>query len=92
MTRHGFPGPPLVDGDLRPYSPPLDVQLTDALDRAAVRGRLGGFEVRDEDGRVDAGNWQGWLEANVRLLSDDGTQLRSHPARDVSTGWAPSRR
>ena len=48
-----------------------EVQLTGALDRAGAAGRLAGFEVREEDGRIDVGNWQGWLDANVRLFSSD---------------------
>jgi UTP--glucose-1-phosphate uridylyltransferase len=48
-----------------------EVQLTRALDRAGARGRLAGFEVRDEDGRIDVGNWQGWFDANVRLFSNE---------------------
>jgi len=47
-----------------------EVQLTEALDRTARRLGLDGVEVRAEDGRLDVGNWQGWLEANVRLLGE----------------------
>ncbi|HUY06800.1 MAG TPA: sugar phosphate nucleotidyltransferase [Acidimicrobiales bacterium] len=48
-----------------------EVQLTTALDLAASTGGLAGFVVREEDGRVDVGNWQGWQEANVRCFADD---------------------
>ena len=46
-----------------------EVQLTGALDAAAALGTLAGFLVAGDDGRVDVGNWQGWLDANVRLFS-----------------------
>lgn len=48
-----------------------EVQFTPALDEAAMKWGLAGFIVRDEDGRVDVGNWDGWLEANARLFSTD---------------------
>jgi UTP--glucose-1-phosphate uridylyltransferase len=48
-----------------------EVQLTEALHRAAESTGLVGFVVRDEDGRVDVGNWQGWLDANVRIFAED---------------------
>jgi len=54
-----------------------EVQLTDALDRTARRVGLDRVEVRAEDGRLDVGNWQGWLEANVRLLGE----LAEQPAQ-----------
>jgi UTP--glucose-1-phosphate uridylyltransferase len=46
-----------------------EVQLTDALDRAARRGGIDGSEVEPADGRFDVGNWDGWLAANVQLFS-----------------------
>jgi UTP--glucose-1-phosphate uridylyltransferase len=46
-----------------------EVQLTDALNTVALTERLVGIEVLAEDGRVDVGNWDGWLDANVRLFT-----------------------
>lgn len=62
-----------------------EVQLTTALNRAASRSPLAGFVVRDEDGRVDVGNWEGWLDANSRLFASDETQnlLTSAGNRDA---------
>jgi UTP-glucose-1-phosphate uridylyltransferase len=46
-------------------------RLTDALDRAAPTTGLAGFAVRDEDGRIVVGNWQGWLDTNVQIFAND---------------------
>jgi UTP-glucose-1-phosphate uridylyltransferase len=50
-----------------------EVQITEALDRAARAHPLVGFEVREEDGRVDVGNWPGWLNANIRAFAIVGS-------------------
>lgn len=47
-----------------------EVQLTDGLDRAARSAGIDSVDVREDDGRVDVGNWQGWLDANVRTLAE----------------------
>lgn len=60
-----------------------EVQLTPALDRAASTGGLAGFVVREEDGRVDVGNWHGWQEANVRCFADDAANETPVPATDL---------
>jgi UTP--glucose-1-phosphate uridylyltransferase len=49
-----------------------EVQITEALDRAARATALVGFEVRKQDGRVDVGNWPGWLDANIRAFAIAG--------------------
>lgn len=49
------------------------MQITEALDRAARVTPLVGFEVREEDGRVDVGNWPGWLDANIRAFAIVGS-------------------
>jgi len=58
-----------VLGDLGPGAKG-EVQLTDGLDRAARSTGIDSVEVSEEDGRVDVGNWQGWLDANVRTLAE----------------------
>jgi len=50
-----------------------EAQVTEALDRAARAKPLVGFEVRNEDGRVDVGNWPGWLDANIRAFAIVGS-------------------
>jgi UTP--glucose-1-phosphate uridylyltransferase len=41
-----------------------EIQLTPALDAAARQRTLVGHIVRPFDGRLDVGNWSGWLTAN----------------------------
>jgi len=60
-----------------------EVQLTSALNRAASTFGLAGFVVREEDGRVDVGNWQGWQEANVRCFSKGVTIRMPAAARNL---------
>ena len=48
-----------------------EVQITPALDQAAQKNGLAGFVVREEDGRVDVGNWEGWLSANARAFESE---------------------
>jgi UTP--glucose-1-phosphate uridylyltransferase len=48
-----------------------EIQITTALNRAAGNCGLAGFVVREEDGRIDIGNWEGWLEANSRLFANE---------------------
>lgn len=47
-----------------------EIQLTSALHEQAQGGQLSGFVVRPADGRVDVGNWRGWLDANVRAFAE----------------------
>jgi UTP--glucose-1-phosphate uridylyltransferase len=74
-------GPDVLDalGRVR-RDPRGEVQLTDALDAVARTRGLVGIEVLPSDGRVDVGNWDGWLEANNRLLRH-GSIARDHDAR-----------
>lgn len=46
-----------------------ELELTDAISRAAAATGVEGCLVREEDGRVDVGCWSGWLEANVRAFA-----------------------
>lgn len=48
-----------------------EIQLTAALHAVARKVGLVGAVVLAEDGRVDVGNWRGWLDANVRALSEE---------------------
>ncbi len=61
-----------------------EVQLTDALAIAASSTHLAGFRVLEEDGRVDVGNWAGWLDATGRLGASLG--LAPQGAAPLSTG------
>lgn len=62
-----------------------EIQFTPALNRAAIERGLAGFIVREDDGRVDVGNWEGWLEANARLLSSGANEdvLASATNREI---------
>lgn len=57
-----------------------EVQLTPALHRAASISGLAGFVVREEDGRVDVGNWRGWQEANARCFSSEEAAVLPSPS------------
>jgi UTP--glucose-1-phosphate uridylyltransferase len=45
-----------------------ELQLTAALDLAAQEEEILALEVFPRDGRVDVGNWTGWLRANRQTL------------------------
>jgi UTP--glucose-1-phosphate uridylyltransferase len=49
-----------------------EIPLTPALDRAGRRGELLGCAVTPSDGRVDVGNWSGWLDANRFAFAPSG--------------------
>jgi UTP--glucose-1-phosphate uridylyltransferase len=62
-----------------------EVQLTDALDAVARRQGLVGIEVLAADVRIDVGNWDGWLEANNRILGREPSNVAAsdaHPRRE----------
>jgi UTP--glucose-1-phosphate uridylyltransferase len=64
-------GPEAVEFlDATPPDQKGEIQLTSALHEQAVGGQLSGFVVRPDDGRVDVGNWRGWLAANVRAFAE----------------------
>jgi len=51
-----------------------EVQLTAAIDAVARRREVIGIELLMQDGRIDIGNWTGWLAANRRAF-DPGDPL-----------------
>jgi UTP--glucose-1-phosphate uridylyltransferase len=45
-----------------------EIQLTDALDAASRTTGMPGLKILPGDGRIDIGNWSGWLQANIQTL------------------------
>jgi UTP--glucose-1-phosphate uridylyltransferase len=66
-----------------------EVQLTAALDAAASRREVIGIELLTQDGRIDIGNWTGWLAANRRAF-DPGDPAAPGPTSDRRTETAAS--
>jgi len=58
-----------------------EVQLTSALNVAAMSGNLIGVELSKQDRRIDIGNWAGWFAANRGVFEPDN----AYEAPDPST-------
>lgn len=64
-----------------------EVQLTQALHRAAASTPLAGFVMRETDGRTDIGNWEGWLDANIQAFrAMNSTTSKSRPMTPAYIG------
>jgi UTP--glucose-1-phosphate uridylyltransferase len=60
-----------------------EIQLTPALNVAAIRCHLDGLLIRAEDRRYDVGNWTGWCAANAAATFGAGAMGRSWLALEM---------
>jgi UTP--glucose-1-phosphate uridylyltransferase len=58
-----------------------ELQLTPAIDRVARTATLLGLEVTAPDGRVDVGNWLGWLDANRSAFAPEAARAAEGPPK-----------